>query len=508
MDADQLKTMRLFLMLAALLLVAAPAAAQSDDRITFETPVSGSIDAGQTARWSFQARSGAVMSFLAQAQDESLDPVLTLRDSGGRVVLANDDYAYPDSRDALLEAIAFPRTDTYTVEIAGFEDSAGAFTLTMLPGFATTGQSDSFDSTEDWSAADESVTLTPGEGMLTLSVEGVRQAGSASEPSGEVWGDFYAQVDVSGARGSGGWSAGLLARRQGDDYYAFVVNDDGLWRFTVMADGQERVLRDWISHPSIVAGQNEFTLGLMAKGAGFDFFYDGTFIGSVADTTLTDGSLELVVVSAPAPGSTASASFDNLIITTPFEHNGAPVLPQQVQVSDAIGMAQMLQRRHVVKAEGSMALTVPESFVQYARPGINRLMLGRGATYTNFALGATLNLQATTSGMAGCGLVFRYQSETDYTLAFLDQTGGYGISTREGDNFAPGLYGENPAWGPGEHHLLVIADQNTLYYYINGQSVGVVENPGREGQIGTAAVNFETIDTSCRFTNLWLWRWD
>jgi hypothetical protein len=135
-------------------------------------------------------------------------------------------------------------------------------------------------------------------------------------------------------------------------------------------------------------------------------------------------------------------------------------------------------------------------------------MLGRGVTYDNFALGATVDIRPSISGPAGCGLVFRFAGETDYTLAFLDATGGYGVSKREGENFLPGLFGENPDFaGGGTHHLLIIADTNTVYYYVDGHYVGSFDNAPFEGQVGAAVVNFEGINNLCHFTDLWLWDW-
>jgi hypothetical protein len=156
-----------------------------------------------------------------------------------------------------------------------------------------------------------------------------------------------------------------------------------------------------------------------------------------------------------------------------------------------------------------LSLTVPESSVEYARPGIQRLMLGRGVSYTNFAMGATVNMVPAMSGAVGCGLVFRFTDETDYTLAFLDATGGYGVSQRQGEDFLPGLFGESPDFaGGGSHHLLIVANENTVYYYVDGHYVGLFENPPQQGQVGTAVVNFEGINNACNFIDLWLWEWD
>jgi hypothetical protein len=257
-------------------------------------------------------------------------------------------------------------------------------------------------------------------------------------------------------------------------------------------------------HPGITVGATRFTLGLLAKGAGFDVFYNGGYVGSVVDDTLAAMGQVGIVASAEQTTPTR-AQFDNLLMTVPFDE--AAIIPQQVIPDDAIAMVQSLKRNHVVSPSGLLALTVPEVTVAYARPGIQRLMVGRGTTYENFVMGANVEFDALANRLTGCGLVFRFANETDYTLAYVDQLGGYGVSKRDGDTFAPGIFGDNPVWASTQHHLLIIADANTLYFYVDGRLAGVQENTPQTGEVGTAVVNFEGIDTSCRFTDLWLWRW-
>jgi hypothetical protein len=248
---------------------------------------------------------------------------------------------------------------------------------------------------------------------------------------------------------------------------------------------------------------------VLAKGVGFDFFYNTGYIGSASDRTLTDaGQVGLTVGAFSAQPSRSSAVFDDLIVTTPLQVNGAYVIPQEITAGDARQMVLALKRNHVVAADGELSLTLPESSVQSARPGVERVMLARGTRFTNFALGATVNVSPAAPGPAGCGLVFRYISETDYTLAYLDQTGGYGVSKRTGDTFSDDLYGQNAEIGPGIHLLLVIADDNTVYYYVDRKLVGTLENAPQDGEIGIAAVNFEPNSTACQYTNSWLWEWE
>ena len=134
-------------------------------------------------------------------------------------------------------------------------------------------------------------------------------------------------------------------------------------------------------------------------------------------------------------------------------------------------------------------------------------MLGRGVTYQNFAIGATVAWQAA-AGTTGCGLILRATDDSRYTLAYIDQMGGYGLSQRTDDSFAPGIFGETANFEAGSHHLLVIARRDILYYYVDGQYKGTLENSAIDGMIGEAVVNFEPISTSCTFTETWLWRWD
>jgi hypothetical protein len=171
-------------------------------------------------------------------------------------------------------------------------------------------------------------------------------------------------------------------------------------------------------------------------------------------------------------------------------------------------MVRELEHRHLIPAGGEMALTVEESFVESSRPGVHPFMLGRGAVYTNFVLAATVSWQALDEGATGCGLIFRAADESHYTLAYVDQTGGYGVSQREGDTFHPGIFGENSEWAAGTRHLLVIANGDTVHYYVDGSYVGTLDNDVAEGAVGNAVVNFDPIHTSCQFDDTWVWRWE
>ncbi|MCC6802779.1 MAG: hypothetical protein IT319_07840 [Anaerolineae bacterium] len=503
MDARKLK---ITLLLAVLLSVALPAQAQ--ETLPLATPVTGSVTAGATNAWTFFAQNGAVLSFALEAQTDGFDPAMTLTDSSGREIVSSDDYNYPDSLDPLLEAITMPRTDTFTLTVRGINDTSGDYTLTMLPGYSVSAYSDDF-SANGWRALNGVITAQQADGQLQLSTEGVRPTSAAFSDGSTPVQDFYAQAQVVNVTDPSGWAVGMAVRRSGQSYYLLAINSVGNWRFTLVQNGSETVIRDWTPHPNIIPGASSFSIGVLARGVGFDFFYNTGYIGSASDRTLTDaGQIGLTVGAFSAQPSRSSATFDDLIVTQPAEIDGHYVIPQEITTGDARQMVLALKRNHVVVGDGELALTLPDSSVQSARAGVERVMLGRGVRYTNFALGTTVNLSPATSGPAGCGLVFRLANDTDYTIAYFDQDGDYGVSKRSGDTFSDDLYGQNSAIGGGTHLLLVIADDNTLYYYVDRTLVGTVENPPQDGEVGIAVVNFEPNSTLCQFTNFWLWEWE
>lgn len=484
--------------------------------LTVNTPVEGTVSENADQRWTFQSFLGGVWSFVVEGQD-GFDPVIALSDTSGRILTGNDDYDYPNTRDALLEAVTLNRTDTYTLRVSGFERTGGNYRLTMLPGFARLLAQDDFSSGADWQSTDTNLTAAAEDGRLNMVAQGTPpNAGRttfAAHTTLDPVRDFYMGARVMSVTNPSGWIVGAAFRQVGSSHYLIEFSHQGLWRFSVIQSGAARVLRDWTPHPAIVAGTTQFSFGVLARGTGFDVFYNGAFIGDVNDNTIPDaGRIGLAVGTVSVLESRTTAQFDDVIITVPFNEDITPIIPSQVIISDATNMTQALKRNHVVSASGTLALTVPNVTVEFARAGVNRQMVGQATRYTNFALGATVELNPASVGVAGCGLIVRQINENNYTLAYLDSTGGYGISQRQADEFAPGLFGvderflETPTNG-GRHHLLLIADRNTLYFYIDGQFVGTAESNPQAGEVGAAVVNFDNVIMTCQFDDLWLWRW-
>lgn len=504
MDTRKLK---ILLVLALALLLAISARAQST-ALVLNVPASGTIAPGETNTWTFSAQNSAVLSFSLQSESDSFDPAISLTDSSGNRIISSDDFNYPDSLDPLLEAVTMPRADTFTLTVSGVNNTAGDYTLTMLPGYSVPSYGDDFTSS-DWQPLSDVLTAEQTDEQMSLSISGARVTEAAFDANAETFGDFYAQAQVTNVFNASGWVVGMAFRRQDDSYYLLSVSTEGTWRFSRIEAGAETLLRDWTPHPNIVPGATRFTIAVLARDVGFDFFYNTGYIGSASDTTLTEaGNIGLALGTLSSQPSASGATFDDLIVTTPAETDDGYIIPQQVYGADPTTLVQTLKRRHVVSAAGQMAITIPESSVQFARAGINRFMLGGGTRYGNFALGAVVNLSAGVRGPAGCGIVFRFTSETEYTLAYFNQDGEYGVSKRTGDIFSPGISGVDTSFSTGQHQMLIIASESTLYYYLDGQLVGSLEEPAQDGEIGIAVVNFEPNTTACTYNNLWLWNWN
>ncbi|MCB9453401.1 MAG: PPC domain-containing protein [Anaerolineaceae bacterium] len=514
MDANKSLTARrgwlIPFLLAVVLMGSVHVQAQDASPLLPFTPVLGEIAAGETQNWTFTGLDGAALSFRVEAVSGDLDPVLSLRNNAGQTLISNDDHEYPVNKDALLEAITLPRTDTYTVQVSGYGDTAGEYLLTLTNGFADLDTQDTFDDGGDWGSAGEATTIEENDGQLNFQLAGVQALDTTINSSADLQTDYYAQVDISIVSQIGGWSAGLTARQQDDgSYYLFSINDRGQWRFSLhLPEEEDKVIRDWVQHPAIVAGTTGFSLGMLVNDTGFDFFYNGQLLGhTVDDMILNSGHIGLALGTGTDLNSQASARFDNLIVTVPVEINGQRLTPQQIILGEPSLLVEELRRRGVIPAAGEMALTVNESFAEFRSPGVSRFMLGRGTLFTDFALGTTVSWESAAEGVTGCGLVFRQSDDTHYLLAYVDQTGGYGLSQRDGDTFLPGIYGEQADSGSGAHQLVLVATSNRVLYYVDGQLVGELAVDSIEGQVGNAVVNFEPISTSCQFTNTWLWRW-
>lgn len=495
-------------------LVFLPAAAQSST-ITPLVPFEGTLSVpGETEAWTFSGTEGAVVSILVNSTG-TLDPVVELRNSTGQILTSNDDFAYPGRSDSLLQAVSLPRIDTYTINVYGFGQTIGDYSVTMIPGYAEVAEREDFSTPDSWTAAgSESALVEADGGQLTLTLDGIRQAARITREGDDPTEDYYAQARINVQRAPMGWRVGFALRATDSGYYALMMGSDSAWRMDyVNADGTTREIRDWTAHPAIRAGATTFTLGVLANGRAFDVFFDGAWIGQAVEsqTNAPDSGLTGFYGATPdAIGSGLIASFDDLLVTRPLKVGEIEVMPSSLVPGGQALTVQELERRRVVSTGGRLALTVPESSGRQVEPGVNRVPLGRGAVFSDYVLYTTFTLTtAVPNALVGCGVLFGNLSDTEHAVAFLDRAGGYGISARQGGNYMPGLFGENPAFATAQRHSLILVKRGLrAELFVDRQHVGGYDLPAAfdaPAQIGNAVVNYERSDTSCSFGDTWVW---
>lgn len=475
--------------------------------VTFEGAISE--DTPQQA-WTFSAITGEVVS-LVVAGDGDFDPLLQITNSDGGEVIRNDDAAYPRETDAIIEAMTVPRTGTYTVTVTGFGSTTGTYAITLLHGYSQLTLQNAADNA-GWTSVSGDLSVTSGE-MLTVTLEGVNQRGVATNEQLATVGDFYAELRVGEIIARNTWTVGLSLRQRASRSVVVAVNARGQWRADLVNGENSVTLRDWTLHPAIVPEQTTFTLGVLGIGDGFNVFYDGQFMGQFISTEpARTGRVGVMVATADAINSAVEAQFDALTITTPRQIAGDDLFPAALIPGTQTQLIQELERRRIIPPGGRLALNVGESFTESAQPGLALVELGRGATYTNYVIATTTSISLRTNtgaGPSGCGLVFRRTGEDEYTVAYVDSDGGYGVSTRETNAFIPGLYAQNPAYATLLNHaLLVVVRDDVLHYYVNHTYAGQLDITPVTGVIGNALVNFEANNTACDFTDTWLWTWD
>lgn len=503
---------------AALVALLAGAVAHAQTSVALEPflPFEGTIGApGGSDSWTFTGLEGQVISIEVIGLN-GLDPVVSLANSSGQTLTTNDDYAYPNRSDALLQAVTLPRIDTYTVTISGYGQTTGDYTLTLFPGYAEWLETDEFSDTSAraWATAGEVGTLVQEAGVARFSLPEPRLSGRLTRRNLPQLTDFYAQIDIDIARAPSGWRTGLALRTTEAGYYAALVGSQGAWRLEfINPDGSQRIVRDWTNHPAIVAGVTDFRLAVLANGAGFDVFYNGAYVGQAVDTQANaprSGTLGLVASTPDTAAADLTVVFDNLVMTVPFRVDDALILPSRLVTGGQALTIQELERRGVIPVGGTLALTVPESSGRQVEAGVGRILLGRGALFTDMVLHTTFTLQtADSAALVACGVLFAHQSETRHVVAFLDTQGGYGIAARDGENFSPGQFNDGAATAlNGRHSLIVVRRGAQVEMWVDRQYIGGYSIPSTllgAGQIGNAVINYQRNETVCNFSDTWVW---
>lgn len=479
--------------------------------IEISTTLESTINSGGVNRYQLTLLETTIISLHAVALDGDLDPIVRLVDSSGNVVIENDDYNYPETNNALIQAFVIPRTDTYTIEIAAFGETSGTYQLSILPGYDQQAAEDIINNKLNWQTVDSNtISLTEVEGRLRGEVEGISKSGTllASDfPQAE---DFYFEASINNINATSNWQVGIVFRYVNEDlYYRLIMNDQGFWQLEFVRNGEVEVLQSWSTHPAIVPGETSFTLGVLTSGESIDIVYNRQLIAAVyASRILQEGGVGIAITTANALGSRVSVDLDQALMTIPSQFDNQLVFPEVLVANNYTSLAHTLERQQVIPVGGEVKFTAPQIEVRNVNPGVSRFSAATGVTFAEFVMGGTIQWIKLGDGIGGCGITFNDTNDEQYTLAYINSNGEYGVSQRNGDAFVAGIYGDRLTTDMVTHSFTIIVGNGQIHYYIDNQHVGKMPYTPTSGEIKTAVVNFDGVDTTCNFSNLWLWSLD
>ncbi|MCY3573047.1 MAG: hypothetical protein OXG92_02450 [Chloroflexi bacterium] len=481
-----------------------------DSALAIGSIVEGELRAGESKRYTLTALALTILSIRVEALDDQLDPQFEFLDASGALVAANDDFAYPATVDAIVQAFVLPKSGAYTLTVAGLGGSAGAYRLHVLPGYDRLAMRDSVMSSQDWEVAHSDAPVGFGAAnFLSIDMTGFGAAAVIVGRRFPAQADFYFEVAFDFVSAINGWGLGLAFRIQSPDtYQRLLLNKNGYWRMERVSGGFVEPLDDWATHPAIVPGASKFRLGLLVAGAHIDIVYEGQVIDSVWGARTTEaGGVGIAMLTDAARGGLMSFAVLEAQMTVPTRLE-APIIPQRIKMRAPYLLAHDLSRQQLAQGFGETKLSLSESSVRNNRAGVTRVPIASGLAFGQFALGAKVRLERRAEGNGGCGIIFHFYNDENYTLAYFTADGDYGLSRRAGAGFAPGVYGHREAPPDSMRQLLLLVNDEVIHFYLDEVYVGSLPSQRRFGNLGIAVVNYQAIQSACQFADLWLLSYD
>lgn len=501
---------RAFLLAAILLVSLAPLNAQ-DVRLNLGDIVEASLAPGDSHRYSFVALELTLLSVRVEALSDSLDPRFEIFDRENRLIVANDDYDYPATRDAAIQALVLNTTSTFTIAVSGHGGSGGDYRLHLVPGFDVLALQEPTLDKSDWQVAFSDTALDISESSLyAIELEGYARTAVVLAQHLPPEQDVYLETEFHAVTSTVDWKVGLVLRYQSaDDYLRVLLSKTGFWRLDRIENGDLVQVRDWSTHPAIVPGEPDFRLGVLVSGQHIDVVYNGQVVGSASDNASPKtGKLGIVMRTDERSGGLMSFAVRETIVTVPTRASGELMFPARILKRQDYLMAHDLARKQLVPAGHNVSFVQRESSVRHVRAGVTRIAIAPDRQYEQFALGASLTLTTSEAGNGGCGLFFHYNDDNHYTLAYATAEGEFGVSRRSGEQFEAGIYGKRTTPDNAQHYLLIIATDEVIHYFLDEEYVGSMPSQPRVGSFGIAVVNYDVVETSCQFDDLWLQSFD
>jgi hypothetical protein len=134
----------------------------------------------------------------------------------------------------------------------------------------------------------------------------------ATLDTGEVYKDFYVEVEAEPLEGPADGMLGLIFRyADADNFYAFLTSADGYYALIAFVDGEVERLVDWAETDALDPG-GENLLGVLAVGRELAIFANDEELDRVTDRSLAEGDIALLAGTNAEAG--LEVAFDNFTL--------------------------------------------------------------------------------------------------------------------------------------------------------------------------------------------------
>lgn len=297
----------------------------------FGPPAQGLLDAATpSATYHFDAYAGQPISLRGTAVDGSLLFDLTLAGPDGAALARG--ISAVDARTRVIDAYVPAVDGSYSATVTALNSSSGAFSLTLLAGYAELAVQDDFSSATDplhlsWSpfvSVDAAADVV--NGALGIQVINEGRLGFFEPDSWATYSDLYIQADFIIEESPGYHEYGFALRNSpgGDSFYTVMFNSKGNWAL-FQYNGAWTVIQDWTPSPAIDGADATPSVGAFVDGSTFRVYFNGREVGAITDAQplAREGGFGIVAATSPNTDGILVAYVDNLTVTTPATPYGA-----------------------------------------------------------------------------------------------------------------------------------------------------------------------------------------
>ena len=515
----------------------ASAAPPTQPALSFDDPLpqTGRLDATTSqVSYAFECRAQGIGSLVVQTISGDLVADAVLQDPTG-AVFARGTVVQGAPSVTVAEAFTMPADGNCLATLSRRGDTAGSYSVRLLPGFAQLTKWDTFGPVMDdlhmeWEPyASQNMTVTTFQERLRIEVMTDNLLAYAV-PSGEdlIWTDSYIQADFSIQGAPSYFEYGFVLRdnEEQETFYSVTFSSDGDYAVYYF-NGDWTAVQDWTVHDAIDPTDMQPRVAVLLQGNRFLLFFNDRFVAEVLDPNryASEGLSGLVAATGPDQTDALTVFMDNVVVTRPYGLGTTAVAltgqdiaqptPTKPGLLGALGAAVTpvasptptallivpsatpasvsrfparlqrwsskapaeivgeLSQAGAVPAGGAISLTVPSSYGDTSGEGFSSYPLGQGRVFRNFVLGFDARL-IYGNVEAGCGMYFRADNGSDTAMVFADGWALLGEWDAQGNLLDASVLDQFTAVLSGvgtTNRVLVIALEETVAMYVNGELV-------------------------------------